>query len=64
MFGRAIVPALPPLPIRVRWIDSRPDQFPPLSPENVRAAQLLIRRQHVPARCRTSSVVRRETPTV
>jgi xanthine dehydrogenase accessory factor len=34
--GRALVLAMAPLPFRIRWIDSRPDQLPPLVPENVR----------------------------
>jgi xanthine dehydrogenase accessory factor len=33
--GRAVVLALAPLPFTVRWIDSRPDQFPQLVPQNV-----------------------------
>jgi xanthine dehydrogenase accessory factor len=33
--GRSIVLALAPLPFAVRWIDSRPDQFPQYVPQNV-----------------------------
>jgi xanthine dehydrogenase accessory factor len=33
--GRAVVLALAPLPFTVRWIDSRPDQFPQHVPQNV-----------------------------
>jgi len=33
--GRAVVMALAPLPFTVRWIDSRPDQFPQHVPQNV-----------------------------
>jgi xanthine dehydrogenase accessory factor len=33
--GRAAVLALAPLPFAVRWIDSRPDQFPRHIPQNV-----------------------------
>jgi xanthine dehydrogenase accessory factor len=33
--GRAVVLALAPLPFAVRWIDSRPDQFPRYVPQNV-----------------------------
>lgn len=33
--GRALVLALAPLPFAVRWIDSRPDQFPDAVPPNV-----------------------------
>ena len=33
--GRAVVLALAPLPFSVRWIDSRPDQFPQHVPQNV-----------------------------
>ncbi len=33
--GRAVVLALAPLPFAVRWIDSRPDQFPQHVPQNV-----------------------------
>jgi len=33
--GRAVVLALAPLPFAVRWIDSRPDQFPQYVPPNV-----------------------------
>jgi xanthine dehydrogenase accessory factor len=33
--GRAVVLALAPLPFSVRWIDSRPDQFPQYMPQNV-----------------------------
>ena len=33
--GRAVVLALAPLPFNVRWIDSRPDQFPQYVPQNV-----------------------------
>jgi len=33
--GRAVVLALAPLPFTVRWIDSRPDQFPQFVPQNV-----------------------------
>jgi xanthine dehydrogenase accessory factor len=33
--GRAVVLALAPLPFGVRWIDSRPDQFPQYVPQNV-----------------------------
>jgi xanthine dehydrogenase accessory factor len=33
--GRAVVLALAPLPFNVRWIDSRPDQFPQHVPPNV-----------------------------
>lgn len=33
--GRALVLALAPLPFAVRWIDSRPDQFPQYVPQNV-----------------------------
>ena len=33
--GRAAVLALAPLPFTVRWIDSRPDQFPQHVPQNV-----------------------------
>jgi xanthine dehydrogenase accessory factor len=33
--GRAVVLALAPLPFVVRWIDSRPDQFPQYTPQNV-----------------------------
>lgn len=33
--GRAVVLALAPLPFAVRWIDSRPDQFPQFVPQNV-----------------------------
>jgi xanthine dehydrogenase accessory factor len=33
--GRAVVLALAPLPFTVRWIDSRPDQFPQYVPPNV-----------------------------
>jgi len=33
--GRAVVMALAPLPFAVRWIDSRPDQFPRFVPQNV-----------------------------
>jgi xanthine dehydrogenase accessory factor len=33
--GRAVVLALAPLPFAVRWIDSRPDQFPHYVPPNV-----------------------------
>jgi xanthine dehydrogenase accessory factor len=33
--GRAVVLALAPLPFNVRWIDSRPDQFPQYVPPNV-----------------------------
>jgi xanthine dehydrogenase accessory factor len=32
--GRAVVLALAPLPFTVRWIDSRPDQFPKFVPQN------------------------------
>jgi xanthine dehydrogenase accessory factor len=32
--GRALVKALEPLPFRVRWIDERPDAFPPAAPDN------------------------------
>jgi xanthine dehydrogenase accessory factor len=32
--GRAVVIALAPLPFAVRWIDSRPDQFPQHIPQN------------------------------
>jgi xanthine dehydrogenase accessory factor len=32
--GRAVVLALAPLPFTVRWIDSRPDQFPEFVPQN------------------------------
>jgi xanthine dehydrogenase accessory factor len=32
--GRAVVLALAPLPFTVRWIDSRPDQFPQFVPQN------------------------------
>ena len=33
--GRAVVLALAPLPFNLRWIDSRPDQFPQYVPPNV-----------------------------
>jgi xanthine dehydrogenase accessory factor len=33
--GRAVVLALAPLPFAVRWIDSRPEQFPQYVPPNV-----------------------------
>ncbi len=33
--GQALVRLLADLPCRVRWIDARPDQFPPLPPSNV-----------------------------
>ena len=33
--GRAVVLALAPLPFTLRWIDSRPDQFPQYVPQNV-----------------------------
>jgi xanthine dehydrogenase accessory factor len=33
--GRAVVLALAPLSFSVRWIDSRPDQFPQFVPQNV-----------------------------
>lgn len=33
--GRALVLALAPLPFAVRWIDPRPDAFPPAMPANV-----------------------------
>jgi xanthine dehydrogenase accessory factor len=33
--GRALVFALAPLPFSVRWVDSRPDQFPQYIPQNV-----------------------------
>jgi xanthine dehydrogenase accessory factor len=33
--GRAVVLALAPLPFTVRWIDSRPGQFPQYVPQNV-----------------------------
>jgi xanthine dehydrogenase accessory factor len=33
--GRSVVLALAPLPFAVRWIDSRPDQFPQYVPQNV-----------------------------
>jgi xanthine dehydrogenase accessory factor len=33
--GRAVVIALAPLPFAVRWIDSRPEQFPLYIPQNV-----------------------------
>lgn len=33
--GRALVLALAPLPFAVRWIDSRPNQFPQHVPQNV-----------------------------
>ncbi len=33
--GRAVVLALAPLPFAVRWVDSRPDQFPQHVPQNV-----------------------------
>ncbi len=33
--GRAVVLALAPLPFTLRWIDSRPDQFPQHVPQNV-----------------------------
>src|SRR5271163_3485441 len=33
--GRAVVLALASLPFNVRWIDSRPDQFPQYVPQNV-----------------------------
>jgi len=33
--GRAVVLALAPLPFAIRWIDSRPDQFPQYAPQNV-----------------------------
>jgi xanthine dehydrogenase accessory factor len=33
--GRAVVLALAPLPFTVRWIDSRPEQFPQYVPQNV-----------------------------
>ena len=33
--GRALVLALAPLPFAVRWIDSRPNEFPPHVPQNV-----------------------------
>jgi xanthine dehydrogenase accessory factor len=33
--GRAVVLALAPLPFAVRWIDSRPDQFPQYVPQSV-----------------------------
>jgi xanthine dehydrogenase accessory factor len=33
--GRALVLALAPLPFTVRWIDSRPGQFPQHIPQNV-----------------------------
>lgn len=32
--GRAVVLALAPLPFTVRWVDSRPDQFPKFVPQN------------------------------
>lgn len=32
--GRALVRALEPLPFFVRWIDERPDAFPPAAPDN------------------------------
>ncbi len=32
--GRALVLALAPLPFRIRWIDSRPEAFPALVPDN------------------------------
>jgi len=34
--GRALVPLLASLPCRVRWIDSRPQEFPAFIPEGVR----------------------------
>jgi xanthine dehydrogenase accessory factor len=37
--GRAVVLALAPLPFAVRWIDSRPDQFPQLVPQNAVTVQ-------------------------
>jgi len=37
--GRAVVLALAPLPFAVRWIDSRPDQFPQHLPQNVVAVR-------------------------
>ena len=37
--GRAVVLALAPLPFSVRWIDSRPDQFPQFVPQNVVTVQ-------------------------
>lgn len=33
--GRALVLALAPLPVAIRWIDSRPDAFPPVVPGDV-----------------------------
>ncbi|MFO7308851.1 MAG: xanthine dehydrogenase accessory protein XdhC [Pseudomonadota bacterium] len=36
--GRALVLALAPLPFAVRWLDARPDAFPPHIPANATAA--------------------------
>jgi xanthine dehydrogenase accessory factor len=33
--GRAVIRALAPLPCRLRWIDSRPDAFPPLPERDI-----------------------------
>ena len=53
--GRAVVLALAPLPFAVRWIDSRPDQFPQLRPAERR------HRPHRRCRARTGAK-RRATP--
>jgi xanthine dehydrogenase accessory factor len=48
--GRALVLALAPLPFRTRWVDARPDAFPPFIPDNavpIRADPLDVLR-HAP----------------
>ena len=34
--GRALAPILAALPLRVRWVDQRSDEFPPVAPPNIR----------------------------
>ncbi|KPA88993.1 MULTISPECIES: xanthine dehydrogenase accessory protein XdhC [Pseudomonas] len=52
--GRALVPLLASLPCRVRWIDSREQEFPALIPQGVRkivSDEPLEEIDHLPAGC-------------
>ncbi|QXI30248.1 xanthine dehydrogenase accessory protein XdhC [Pseudomonas vanderleydeniana] len=52
--GRALVPLLASLPCRVRWIDSREQEFPALIPEGVRkivSEEPLEEIDHLPVGC-------------
>ena len=40
--GRALVLALAPLPVTVRWIDPRPDAFPGAAPQNATARNFRV----------------------